>query len=124
MKSQTKSMLSSLSRQELVHVCNEKLVWAARDLAEFTKQGINARYIVDNAHKCEKLENMLKQSYHMYQKAELQVLENDLRAAVIRICETGRKIWQKNKAKYNNYVILCKNTASEDLFPEPGVNAA
>ena len=124
MESLGKLKFSALSRHELVFVCNEKLIYASRDLAEFTKHGIHARHIVELAYKCESLEKMLKRPLHLYEQLELKVLENELQEAVLNICNIGQKIWKGISPKYNDYVISHKKEAMEDIYPQPGMNVA
>lgn len=102
MNSPVKPLLSKLSRQELVRLCNEKMVCAARDLAEFTKNGINASFIVALAHKCEDLEASMQQSPV---QSEMGRAEREIKEAVSKICEMGRRIWSNDPTKYNDYVL-------------------
>ncbi len=112
MKSQTKSRLLQLTRKELVSLCNEKLVCAARDLAEFTKNGINASFIVALAHKCEHFEyNMdgqAQQSLSLYNQRETKQTESEIREGLVRICEMGNQIWSKNPGKRSDYHLPMK----------------
>ncbi|RMG25994.1 MAG: hypothetical protein D6730_09865 [Bacteroidetes bacterium] len=117
-------MLSSLSQHELVQFCNEKLVCAARDLAEFTKRGIHASHIVDLAHQCEQLEHMLHQPKRLYKQADVKALEKELVSSTLKLCETGRNIWKHDKSKYKDYEVAYRQEAVEDLFPRPGMNVA
>jgi len=103
MKNSAKFQINELSPQDLIMLCNEKIICAARDLAEFTKYGLNAHFIVSLAHKCEEFENHINQK--QIEAVDLVKLESELRDALIRICETGRKIWAQSPTKYNNYVI-------------------
>jgi hypothetical protein len=117
MKSQTKSRLLQLSRKELVRLCNEKLVCAARDLAEFTKNGINASFIVALAHKCEHFEYSIDRqhpqgSLPLYNKRETKRTEKEIREGLSRICEVGDRIWSKNPSKKKDYVIPMRMSSS------------
>ena len=106
MKSQVKPLLSKMTRRELVRLCNEKLVCAARDLAEFTKNGINASFIVAVAHKCEHFEDTLEQTpISLYPQQDPQQTEQEIQEAVWRICELGQQIWSSSHPKYQDYVI-------------------
>ena len=101
-----KRLLARLNGRELVRLCNDKMVCAARDLAEFTKNGINASFIVALAHKCEHLEDSLKPSGHQFQIQESSNdTEHEIKEAVNRICELGRRIWSDDPNKDNDYVI-------------------
>ena len=104
MKSQMKSRLKKLNRQELISLCNEKLICAARDLAEFTKNGINASFIVALAHKCEHFEQNQKTPASKQAESD-RGIEKEIMDAVSRICELGRKIWSQNPERYNDYLI-------------------
>ena len=97
------NLISQLSPRDLVLLCNEKIVCAARDLAEFTKHGVTANFIVSLAHKCEEFENQLSQGDSDERLSS--PLERELREALNRICNLGRKIWASTPQKYNNYVI-------------------
>ncbi|MEM9987840.1 MAG: hypothetical protein AAF804_22340, partial [Bacteroidota bacterium] len=88
MKSNAKPRGPWFTRRELIGICNEKLVCAARDLAEFTKNGINASYIVALAHKCEDLEEAIDQP----QSSQSNHVEDEITLAIHQICEMGRKI--------------------------------
>ena len=106
MKPHVKPLLSRLSRHELVRLCNEKMVCAARDLAEFTKNGINASFIVALAHKCEDLEDSLNQPINGHPDTpEANSAETEIKDAVKRICDLGQRIWSNNPSKYRDYVI-------------------
>ena len=61
MKSNRKLLRPRVNRSDLVKLCNEKMICAARDLAEFTKNGLNASFIVALAHKCEHFESLVSQ---------------------------------------------------------------
>ncbi len=104
MKYSVKTLINELSPKDLLMLCNEKVLCAARDLAEFTKHGLNANFIVSLAHKCEEYESILSQSseqeYNDYKR-----LEAELRDALEKICKTGRQIWAQTPSKYNNYII-------------------
>jgi len=103
MEQQANNPISQLSPKDLVLLCNEKIICAARDLAEFTKHGITANFIVSLAHKCEEFEEQLSQSEQDALKA--RALESELRDALHRICDLGKQIWASTPKKYNNYVI-------------------
>ena len=108
MKPQVKQLISRLNRRELVRICNEKMVCAARDLAEFTKNGINANFIVALAHKCENLEDSLNdhQTFRDRSNApEASKAETEIKDAVKRICDLGQTIWSNNPTKYSDYII-------------------
>ncbi|GAB4412824.1 MAG: hypothetical protein OHK0039_19170 [Bacteroidia bacterium] len=103
MEAHVKQLLTRLSSKELVRLCNEKMICAARDLAEFTKNGINAGFIVSLAHKCELYEDAIQQP----QAADNQhhQFQYEIQDAVERICETGKAIWSHDPAKYQDYVL-------------------
>lgn len=122
MKSQTRSRLLQLNRKELVLLCNEKLVCAARDLAEFTKNGINASFIVALAHKCELVESNMDhqqaQSLSLYTPHETKRTESEIREGLVRICELGSRIWSKNPKKRKDYRLSL--TAQTTSLVDPG----
>ncbi|MEM6806923.1 MAG: hypothetical protein AAF696_36320 [Bacteroidota bacterium] len=103
MKSQIKRKLFGLTRKELIKLCNEKLVCAARDLAEFTKNGINANFIVALAHKCELYESSLEQESPTQHAADSKRIEQEIKDSIGAICELGKKIWSDNPSKYQDY---------------------
>lgn len=108
MKSQSKNRLLQLSPQELVRLCNEKLVLAARDLAEFTQNGLNASFIVALAHKCEHFEKDLRQpsqAIQLYKQQESKRVEKEIVEGLAYICDLGRRIWSKHPRKSEDYVI-------------------
>lgn len=118
MKSHGKLLLSRVHRSELVRLCNETLICAARDLAEFTKNGLNASFIVALAHKCEHYETLMDQQTTPIQtQKESSLVEEEIRQSLDRICELGRRIWSKHPSKYKDYVLAQKSTNS---FGEPG----
>jgi hypothetical protein len=94
--------LSAVSRRELVRLCNDKMVCAARDLAEFTKKGVYASFLVALAHKCEALEQSLDQPQRQEENPEI---EQDVCSGLMTICDTGRQIWHGNPNRYNDYVL-------------------
>lgn len=124
MNSQVKQTDVKFSRKELVSLCNEKLICAARDLAEFTKHGIYAHEIVDLAHKCERFDQMLQAPLPMYQQKELRQLERDLLHSLQRICQIGQKIFRNDRAKYKEYVISKPKEKVDDSFAQPGMHVA
>ena len=106
MKSSSKPLLFRTKGRELVRLCNEKMVCAARDLAEFTKNGINASFIVALAHKCEHFESSLNQPFRSYNQPDPgQSTEQEIRDAILRICEMGKRIWSNDPMKYKDYII-------------------
>lgn len=106
MNSHVRLLLSRFERQELLRVCNEKMVFAARDLAEFTKKGINADYIVQLAYKCEDFEKLLSTHAKVKAIAKLKQMETEIRDALARICETASEIWASDPAKFKDYEII------------------
>jgi hypothetical protein len=96
--------VSQLSRKELVKLCNEKMVCAARDLAEFTAHGLNANYIVSLAHKCEQFEKQLGQP-HVTGSDDLLKSETELRNALVEVITAGRQIWRNHPAKLKDYQL-------------------
>ena len=106
MKPHVKPLLTRMSRHELVRLCNDKMFCAARDLAKFTKNGINASFIVALAHKCENLEESLNQPFSgQPDTPEANNAETEIKDAVRRICDLGQRIWSNNPAKYRDYVL-------------------
>ncbi len=103
MKYPVKKFINELSPKDLLNLCNEKILCAARDLAEFTKYGLNANFIVSLAHKCEEYEKIINQPDN--DRRDYSRLETELREALEKICKTGRQIWAQYPSKYNNYVI-------------------
>ena len=118
MKYQFKSRLFQISGADLVRLCNEKMVCAARDLAEFTKNGINASFIVALAHKCEHLENTIRQPFPLYNPKETKRTQQEIQEALAEICETGKRIWTNNPDKYKDYLIPVGS--QQDQYPEAG----
>ena len=106
MKPQAKPHVSFISRKELIQVCNEKLICAARDLAEFTQYGFNATNVVTLATKCEMFEKLVHQSQTVVrnQAAELRQMETEIWETLHKLCEIGKRIWN-NTPRYDNYVI-------------------
>ena len=105
MESHVKPLLSRVGRKELIRICNEKMVCAARDLAEFTQNGINASFIVALAHKCDTYEDRLNQSTPTAAQPEEQEIEMEIKNSLHSICELGRRIWSNNPMKYRDYLI-------------------
>ena len=94
--------VSQLSRKELATLCNEKMICAARDLAEFTSHGLNANYIVSLALKCEQFEKQLGKP-HASSNNDLFNLETELRNAVVEIMNAGKRIWRNHPSKIQDY---------------------
>ena len=105
MKPNTKPRSSWINQRELIQIWNEKLVCAARDLAEFTKNGITASYIVALAHKCEYYEGAIEEAPIDPQGNNARETEQEISDAVEKICQMGRRIWPIDSSKYNDYVI-------------------
>ncbi|MEM6260956.1 MAG: hypothetical protein AAGI38_00505 [Bacteroidota bacterium] len=105
MKSQARPLLSQLRGQKLLAVCNHKMICAARDLAEFTKFGLNANYIVSIALKCEEYGKNLHNSMQPTGSDILYRLEEEIQEAITEICETGATIWQNYPKKRRDYEI-------------------
>ena len=103
MKHRLKSLLANVEPFELVRICNEKMICAARDLAEFTPHGLNANFIVSLAHSCEKFEKLLKKPQP--HSLEFNRLREEILEKVYKICETGMNIWSEAPNKYRNYVL-------------------
>lgn len=101
----SKSPIVGSTRHDLVNFCKNTLVCAARDLAEFTRNGINAGFIVALAYKCDSLEATLDHKELPGPVHSNPEVENEVREAVRQICDTGRKIFDKEPAKYRDYVI-------------------
>ena len=106
MKPQAKPYVSFIGRNELIRVCNEKLICAARDLAELTKHGFNATNVVSLATKCEMFEKLMSQSQQVVrnQTADLRQMEQEIWETLYKLCEIGKSIWN-NTPKYDQYVI-------------------
>lgn len=105
MKPKVKPLVSRLNSYQLCFLCNEKMIAAARDLAEFTKHGINANFIVTLAHKCEKFEKMLNKSLTRQDRHEMQSLEKEILLGLSKICEIGKRIWQHVPRKLSLYHV-------------------
>ena len=103
MKPTAKPRFRRFNGQELIRICNEKMICAARDLAEFTKNGINASYIVALAHKCENLEGSMNKT--QAEEHALTETEREIEQAVQHICEMGQKIWSHDPTKFSDYTI-------------------
>jgi len=103
MKPTAKPRFRRFNGQELIRICNEKMICAARDLAEFTKNGINASYIVALAHKCENLEGSMDQG--PFEEHAYTETEREIEQAVQQICELGQKIWSHDPTKLSDYTI-------------------
>ncbi|WNJ16331.1 hypothetical protein [Pontibacter sp. G13] len=104
MKSHEKPLFSRMSARELIFLCNEKMTCAARDLAEFTKNGINASFIVALAHKCEEFEDQLEDHPKMQETQHLEMVA-EIEAGIQQICDTGKIIWSQNPSRLQDYVI-------------------
>jgi len=89
--------------RELTTLCNDKMVSAARDLAEFTKVGIHAQDIVSLAVKCEQLEQQLGKPHAI--STELLSLASEIRSALIHICRAGLRIWQQSPKRRDDYQL-------------------
>jgi len=90
MKYSVKTLVNELSPKDLLSLCNEKMLCAARDLAEFTKYGLNANFIVSLAHKCEEYEKIISQPGRDHR--DYSRLETELKEALEKICKYGRNI--------------------------------
>lgn len=88
------------NKDQFLAECNEKLVYAARDLAHFTQHGIYAGFISELALKCEAYESAL---YEPDAEAKRNRLEEEIRDGLSKICTTGQKIWQSAPHKYRLY---------------------
>ena len=108
MESQVKPLIAKLSSQQLLGICNEKMISAARDLAEFTKHGIHADFIVALAYKCENLEKILGEPFSGQNPKEIRDLEEDIIQGLTKICETAKKIWKHVPQKYQPYMLSPK----------------
>lgn len=92
--------------KEFIRLCNEKITWAARDLAEFTKNGIHAGFIVSLAHKCEDLEKSLQDEEGLRRKlTQDSEAASEVWQSVWELCAKGRDIFQHNPSKYNDYLL-------------------
>jgi hypothetical protein len=100
MEPQVKPLFSGIGGRELIRICNEKMVCAARDLAEFTKNGINASFIVSLAHKCDSFEDRLEQ---IQQPTEIHDMEWEIKDSLKQICELGQAIWSHHPGKSQDY---------------------
>jgi hypothetical protein len=115
--------VSQLSMRELVTVCNEKMVCAARDLAEFTKAGIHATDIVTLATKCEAFERQLGQPAPAA-TSELLRLASEIRSALVNICKAGLRIWQNNLKRRQDYLLPARLLNGRLEGPAPRVDVA
>ena len=118
------SWVSQLSMRELITVCNEKMVCAARDLAEFTKIGIHANDIVSLAVKCEAFEHQLGQPTPATHSSELYRLATEIRKSIVNICEAGLRIWQDNAKRRQEYQIPARVMSGSLVFSTPRVDVA
>lgn len=84
----------ALSLLEIARIGNEKLLAAAIDLAIFTPTGINADKIGMWAHRCEKLEKANAPT------PELLAIAEDVRKAIILVCEVGRSLWATSNRRF------------------------
>lgn len=86
----------------MTSICKDKLVQATRDLAKFTEHSINAQFISNLFQRCEALENQLQshQGIPRHYQLEQEVLEG-----LYKICEIGRRIWQKQPEKRKHYEL-------------------
>ncbi|MEM6767588.1 MAG: hypothetical protein AAF824_17365 [Bacteroidota bacterium] len=112
MESQVKPLIAKLSSQQLLSICNEKMISAARDLAEFTKHGIHADFIVALAYKCENLEKILGESFSNQDPKKIRDLEQEIIHGLTKICETAKKIWKHVPHKYKPYSL-----SAQSLYP-------
>lgn len=77
---------------------NEILHIAARDLAEFTKRGIYASFIVDLANKCEEYEASFQDGDNPYISMKLEV---EIEKGMRKILEIGQDFWNKKMMESN-----------------------
>ena len=105
MDSHVKPLLSKLNGRQLIELCNEKMVCAARDLAEFTKRGLNANFIVSLALKCEEFEKKMTKAATSASAGLMMEQEDEIRDALVQICETGKSIWPSHSPKYHDYLL-------------------
>jgi len=115
--------VSQLSMRELVTLCNEKMVCAARDLAEFTKAGIHATDIVTLAVKCEAFEKQLGQTASAA-TSELLSLAAEIRSALVDICKAGLNIWKSNMKRRQDYQLPARLLNGRLEGPAPRVDVA
>lgn len=102
-EAQAKAAEPRSGRFKLLKMCLDKTTFAARDLAEFTKYGLNATYIVTVASQCDEFEKLLDDpSTHTPRIIEL---EHSLRDSLYEIAATGQRIWKQHAAKYRDYLI-------------------
>ncbi len=88
------------NKDQFLAECNEKLVYAARDLAHFTQHGIYAGFISELALKCEAYESAL---YEPAAHTKRNRLEKEILDGLSKICKTGQKIWNSTPHKYRQY---------------------
>ncbi len=101
---------------EFIRLCNDKITCAARDLAEFTKNGINAGFIVSLAHKCEDLAKTMENEPDFRRDALVEgAMVEEVWKSVNEICEKGRQIFRHQPAKYNDYVIIASEESHSPL---------
>ncbi len=110
--------ISQLSMRELVTVCNEKMVCAARDLAEFTKAGIHANDIVSLAIKCETFEKQLGQPSPKASSEHLS-MASEIRKSLTDICKAGVAIWQQNPKRRQDYLLPSRLASGRLEMPIP-----
>lgn len=105
MKPQSKPLFSRARTQELIRLCNEKMVCAARDLAEFTKNGINAGFIVALAHKCEHLASSMNGQPDSLDPNTRQAVEHEIMHSLQDLCALGKQIFSHHPSKVKDYEI-------------------
>lgn len=103
MKKHTSRSGKSLSHHQFAHMCYEKLVEAARDLAWFTRKGVHATEIVELAHKCEHFQQLLALPEAGRNSSRFRQLRSELLAGLRRICRVGRRIWVRKPQRLNLY---------------------
>lgn len=94
-----------LSQAALVQASRRILVQAARDLADFTRNGVHARDIVQLAHHCERYEHLITKPVGKHLQLELALLEHRLRTGLSRIVNTAKEMWETQPEKYQLYMI-------------------
>ena len=100
-----KSMFSKDPIPELIILCNDTVISAARDLAVFTRNGINAQFIVSLAGKCRELEKINDPKTPPHSSGKQTRLVAEIRTKLIELSNAAYKIWKDQPAMYNNYVL-------------------
>jgi|GEM_PF-3289275 len=89
--------------EELLALCNEKMLNAAIDLAEMTKHGVNADFIVWLAQLCEDFEQKLNRFSGNKQTQEVIDMAKTIWESTRKICAAGQRISNGESVRYTTY---------------------